>query len=794
MTSFFLDFKHGLRILLRSPGFTLMAVVTLGLGVGAATAIFSVVDGVLLKPLPYRAPDRLVYLFETNKQSDEFSTSEATFLDMRAQSQSLADVAAVRYDTRNVDSDGDPEQLAIGAVSANFFALLGVAPALGGGFERDDDAAGHPSARIVLTDGLWRARFAADANVVGLTIRLDGQSYVVVGVMPPRFDFPDHMRAYVPLGANPANSRSQHVLSAVGRLKPDVTLAQARADMSALALRLGQQYPESNRNWGMRVVGFADYLVGPAVARTIWVLWAAVMLLLAMACVNVANLLMAKATTRQHEITVRVALGASRRQILSQLLAESLPLSLAGGGLGVLLASLGVDLLRRLGGENVPRLDEVAVDGRVLAFAAVTAAASALVFGLLPMLQISASELRPAVAGGRATAGRAGRRTIDALVATQMALALVLLVGAGLMMKSFLALTRVDPGFRSDHVLEVGVALSPTAYKPEQMIQIYHAVDRELATLPGVDAVGGVSIAPESDGNTYTRFLVSDRPQRDDEFLMANWRSPTAGYFRAMGIPLVRGRLVTDADYTLDSRVALVNVTAARRFWPDADPIGKMVTPYARKELHYTVVGVVGDLRDVALATPPDATVYLSGRNWPTMTFMVHSAGDPMTLAAAARARVHAVNPNIPVKLASLEETLSTSIAQPRFAGTMLAIFSWVALTLAVMGIFSVISFSVAQQTREIGIRMALGARRGDVLWMVLGRGVVLAAIGIAAGLTGALACTRVLASLLFGVRATDPAVFAAVTALLALVALAASWLAARRATAVDPMVALRAE
>src|SRR6185312_8633217 len=395
---------------------------------------------------------------------------------------------------------------------------------------------------------------------------------------------------------------------------------------------------------------------GPTVARTVWVLWAAVMLLLAMACVNVANLIMARATTRQHEITVRVALGASRRRILSQLLAESLPLSLAGGALGVLFASLGVDLLRRLGTENVPRLDEIAIDGRVLAFAGITAVASALVFGLLPLLQLSSSELRPAIgSGARHTQGRAG--------------------------------------FRSDHVLEVGVALSPAAYKPPQMIQLYHAIDQELGALPGVDAVGAMSIAPESDGNTYTRFLVSDRPQRDDEFLMANWRSPTAGVFRALGIPLLRGRMLTDADYSLDSRAALVNATAAKRFWPDADPIGKTITPYARKDLHYTVVGVVGDVRDVALATPPDAAVYLSGRNWQSMTFMLHTAGDPMALAAAARERVHEVNPNIPVTLTTLDATLSTSIAQPRFAGTMLAIFSWVALTLAMMGIFSVISF-----------------------------------------------------------------------------------------------------
>jgi len=362
------------------------------------------------------------------------------------------------------------------------------------------------------------------------------------------------------------------------------------------------------------------------------------------------------------------------------------------------------------------------------------------------------------------------------------------------MMKSFFALTRVDPGFRTDHILEVGVSLSPTAYTPAQMIQIYHAIDQQLAALPGVDAAGGISIAPESDGNTYTRFLVSDRPQREDEFLMANWRSPTAGVFRALAIPLIRGRLITDADYRLDSRVALVNQTAARRFWPDADPIGKMVTPYARKELHYTVVGVVGDVRDVALNTAPDAAVYLSGRNWASMTFMVHAAGDPMTLAGAVRERVRGVNPNIPVTLATLDQTLSKSIAQPRFAGTMLAIFSWVALTLAMMGIFSVISFSVAQQTREIGIRMALGAQRGDILMMVLRRGFLLTVIGIAIGLGGALACTRVLTSLLYTVGATDPVVFAGVTLLIAFVALAASYIAARRATAVDPMISLRAD
>jgi putative ABC transport system permease protein len=796
MATFWLDLKHGLRMLARAPGFAIMAIVTLGLGVAAATAIFTVVNGVLLQPLPFQQPDRLVQMFETNQRTDQFSTSEPTFLDMRTQTKAFADVAAFRYDNRNLESDGDPQQLSVAATSTNLFALLGVAPALGSGFLPDDDVPAHPAPHIVLTDGLWRSRFGARRDIIGHTIRLDDQVYTVVGVMPPRFDYPGGgVVAWTPLGADPASRRADHRLTPIARLKPGVTMAQTRDDLNALAQRLGQLYPDSNRNWGMRAIPLLESIVGPPVARTVWILWAAVMLLLAMACVNVANLLMAKATTRQHEVTVRAALGASRARIARQLVTESLPLSLAGGLLGVALAWVGVAVLRRLGTENVPRLDEIAIDGRVLAFAAATAVGSAIVFGMAPMLQLSSSELRAAIgSGGRTTAGRARRRAIGGLVALQMALALVLLVGAGLMMKSFIALGRVDPGFRTDHMLAVRVALSPTQYKPEQMVALYRRLDAELQTLPGVDAAGGISIAPELDGNAYTRFLVSGRVQDDNEFLMANWRSPTPGVFRALGIPLLRGRMETDADYDPNQRVALVNATAAKRFWPDRDPIGQIVTPYARKELHYTVVGVVGDVRDVSLDTPPDAAVYLCGRSWPAMTFLAHTHGDPMALAAAVRERVHTVGPSIPFTLTTLEKGLATSIAQQRFAGTVLAIFSWVALTLAMMGIFSVISFSVAQQTREIGIRMALGAQRRDVLFMVLRRGLVLAGAGIVVGVAGALACTRVLSSLLFAVRPTDPGVFAAVTLLLGLVAIGASWLAARRALRVDPMVALRYE
>jgi putative ABC transport system permease protein len=789
--SLLLDLKQALRMLRRSPGLALMAIVTLALGVAAATAIFSVVNGVVLRPLPFSQPERLVQIFETNQRTDAFTTSEPTFLDMRAQTSAFAEVAAYRFDSRNLQSDGDPEQLSVVAVSANLFALLGVQPALGSGFVADDDRAAHPAPSLVLTDAYWRSRFGGRRDVIGHVVRLDEQSYTIVGVTPPRFDFPGGIVAYTPLGADPAAPRANHLLTPIARLKPGMTLAQARADLSSLAQRLGEQYPASNRNWGMRVVSLHEAVVGPAVARTVWILWAAVMLLLAMACANVANLLMARATTRQQEITVRAALGASRAMVARQLLVESLPLALSGGGLGVALAWLGVALVRRLA-VNVPRVDEIAIDGRVLAFAAVVSIASALVFGAAPLVQLS-TELRAGMgAGGRISGGRGRRRTIEALVALQIAVALVLLVGAGLMMRSFVALSHVDPGFRVENVLAVRVALSPTQYKPPEMVALYRRIDGELQTLPGVDAAGGISVAPELDGNTYTRFLVSDRPERDDEFLMASWRSPTPGYFRALGIALLRGRLETSADFDPDARVALVSRTAAERFWPDRDPIGQIVTPYARRELHYTVVGVVSDVRDVTLDAPPEPAIYLCGRSWPAMTFLLHTTVPPLSLAKAVRERMRAVSPNVPFTLTTLTEALAASIGQQRFAGAMLAIFSTVALTLALIGVFGVISFSVAQRTREIGIRQALGAQPADLLRLFLARGIALAGVGIVAGLLSAIACTRVLRSLLYAVGALDPIVFVSLTALLAVTALAASWLAARRVVRVDPMVALR--
>ena len=527
--------------------------------------------------------------------------------------------------------------------------------------------------------------------------------------------------------------------------------------------------------------------------RTVWILWAAVMLLLAMACVNVANLLMAKATTRQHEVTVRVALGASRARILRQLLTESLPLSLAGGALGVLLAWLGVELLRRLGTDYVPRIDEIAIDWHVLVFAALAAAGSAVVFGLAPLVQLSSSELRPAIgSGGRTTSGRTRRRTIEGLVALQMAMALVLLVGAGLMMKSFFALTRVNPGFRTSHILEVGVALSPTQYKADQMIQVYKTIDRELSSLPGVDAVGAISIAPESGNDTYTRFVASDWPLNEDEFLMAHWRSPTPGYFRALAIPLVRGRLMEEADFSLDRRNAIVNQTAAKRWWPDADPIGKTVTPSARKDLHYTVVGVVGDVLDVTLNAEPDAMVYLLGRNWPAMTFLVHTAGEPTALAGAARERLRQVNPNIPDDARHARphagDVGGAAALRQHDAGDLLVggvdagDDGHLQRHLVLGGAADARNRHPHGARRAAARRLAHGARARRRADGDRNRGRARRRVRLHARARQP-ALQR---------RAIDAGVYAAVTLLLALVALGATYLAARKATRVEPSVALR--
>jgi predicted permease len=790
-----LDLKHALRMLRKTPGLSLLAITTLALGIGAATALFSVLSGVVLNPLPFREPDRLLRIFETNPQTDSFTTSEANFLDMRAQTRTLFDIAAVRSDARNLTSDGEPQTLSLGAVSANLFDLLGVPPALGTGFAAEDDTPGNPARRIVLGHALWRSRWGGDPGVVGRAISLDGQLYTVAGVMPPGFDYPGGIQAYVPLGASKSSLRAQHLLVAVGRLAPGIRLAQARSDMNGIATEFARLYPASNRNWGIRLLPLRDDIIGPPVARTMWVLFGAVMLVLVMACANIANLLMAKATTRTHEVTLRLALGATRWRIVRQLLTESALLALAGAALGVGLASIGVSLLRGVSFDQIPRLDQIGIDGRVLAFTAAVAFASAIAFGLAPALQGLSPQLHATLGSGPRTAGNKKRhRLIGILVSAEIALAMVLLVGAGLMMKTVVALTHVNPGFRVDHMLQAAIALPPTAYKGEQMIQLYRELDRELASLPGVDGAGGISVAPELDGNTYTRFLASGRPQRDDEFLMANWRTTTPNFFSAMAIPLLQGRLITDGEFNPDARVALVNRTAAERWWPGDNPLGKIVTPYARQELHYTVVGVVGDVRDVALNTPPDAAVYFAGRPWPAMTYFIHTTGEPGALAAAVRARVRSVSPNLPVTITTLRQTLSNSIVQPRLSGALLAIFSWVALALALTGIFGVISFSVAQQTREIGIRMALGAQPADVLRVFLRRGFLLAGIGVSVGLAGALASMRLLQSLLFGVAPTDPWILGGVALLLGAVAVLASYLAARKAVRVEPLVALRTE
>jgi putative ABC transport system permease protein len=792
------DLKYGFRLLVKSPGFTAMAVIALALGIGANTAIFSVVNAVLLRPLPFKEPDRLVRMWETNPQSSTFSTSDPNFLDFRSQNQVFEEMGAWRYQAMNLIERDEPQQILATAVSASVFPMLGVTPALGRTFNSDEDRVGGNNRVIVLGDGLWRRSFGADAQVLGKNITLDSQTYTVIGVMPRDFDFPQAVQAWVPLAANASSNRANHMLGAAGRMKPGITLEQARTEMQSIATRLSKQYPESNGGWGARLASFSEWLIGPAFERTVWVLLAAVALVLLIACANVANLLLAKATTRQKEIAIRAALGASRVRLARQLLTESALLALLGGSAGLLLSVWGIEVVRSMGRGNVPRLNEVSVDPRVIAFACAAALLSAGIFGLAPALHMWKSDVHRNLGDGtRSSASGTRGRARSALVVGEIALAMVLLISAGLMMKSFVSLLQLNPGFRADHVLMANVALPASRYKPPQRAAFFRQLMEHLAAVPGVQQVGAINIGPLSGGSTATQVTIPGRtPASRDEFLSANWRTVTPGYFAAMGVPLQRGRLLNDDDAG-DGRppTLIINQTMARRWWPNEDPVGKTVLPEGNKT-PYTIVGVVGDVRDVSLNTEPAPTMYFSyGGGWPSMTILVHSTADPSAVANAMREQVHSLDRTLPLTaVGSLQEAISASVAQPRFSTVLLGTFSALALLLAVVGIYGVVSYSVTQRTFEIGIRMALGAQQSDVLKLVLGHGLALVGIGVAVGLIAALASTRILKTLLFGVSATDPLVFTAIVALLAGVALLASYIPARRATRVDPMVALRYE
>ncbi|HEX5707633.1 MAG TPA: ABC transporter permease [Pyrinomonadaceae bacterium] len=811
------DLRYALRGLWKSPSFALVSVIVLALGIGANTAIFSVVNAVVLRPLPYKDPETLVAVWETMPGNDERSVAPGNFADWRIESRAFEQLAAYSSAALNLTSDGDPERLSGAAVTPNFFDTLGVAPALGRALTPEDGA--REEAVVVLGHGLWQRRFGADARAVGRTLTLDGKPYEVVGVMPQGFAFPERAELWVAgqrgsavppsLSAqfpesDLAASRDIHIYSAVGRLRAGVTSDEARAELSAVMGRLADEHPDTNEGLGANVVPLHRQLVGD-VRATLYILLGAVALVLLIACTNVANLLLARATRRERELAIRIALGAGRARLVRQMLTESLLLSLAGGALGLLVALWGIDLFVSLSPGDIPRLGEVGLDARLLGFTLVVSLATGVGFGLLPALQ--ATRLDPQIAlregGAKATEGRRRRRARNLLVVSEIALAQLLLVGAGLLMLSFLRLQAVNPGFDAENVLTARVALPPAKYgDTAKKVAFYDAVLERLRALPGVRSAGLVMNLPLGGSRMNRGFVVEGRPEaRADENVTVDYQVVSRDYFETMRIPVRSGRGFTDADTPESPRAALVSESMARKYFPGEDPVGKRIAfgDAKRAESWRTIVGVVGDVRHASMDAQPFPGAYtLYGQDkesWSRVAFVVRTEADPKGLAAAVRREILAVDPQQPVSnIQTMEETLSASIKRPRFVTALLGVLASVALALAVVGIYGLMSYTVTERTHEIGVRMALGAQTRDVLRLIVGEGLWLTVAGVGCGLVGALILTRLMSKLLYGVSATDAATFAAVSLVLATVALVACFIPARRATKVDPMVALRYE
>ncbi|HEX8457751.1 MAG TPA: ABC transporter permease [Pyrinomonadaceae bacterium] len=816
------DLRYGFRMLWKSPAFTLVAVLALALGIGANTAIFSVVNTVLLRPLPFERPEQLVLVWETHPFGrqlgyEHLPGSTANFNDWRQQADLFEGMAALNGWNVVLTGGDEPQRLTGVKASANLFSLLRVQPMLGRALLPEDERPGA-SHVVVLSHGLWQRRFGADPSVVGKTLTLDGESYNVVGIMPASATFPQDMGMpaffdfsvktdlWTPyaLSDEETRNRGSHHIAVVARMKEGVRLEQAQSQLTNLMRRLEEQYPDDNKDWGAAVLPLHEQVVGKS-RRAILILLGAVGFVLLIACANVANLLLARATARRKEIAIRSALGATRGRVVRQLLTESVLLALGGGALGVWLAIWGVDLLVALSPGNLPRPAEIGIDGRVLAYTFLVSLATGVLFGLIPALQISRPDFNESLKeGGRGASGSPRRlRARSLLVVSEVALALVLLISAGLLLKSFISLQKVRPGFAPEGVLTAEIGLPEQKYKDDKSIaDFYRQVIARVRQLPGVEAVGAVSQLPLSGAEEIDGFTIEGRAEEQAAGLTqsADFRIIAPDYFRSMGIPLMRGRPFDERDRADAPGVMIIDEAFARRFFPGEDPIGKRIDEQGshKRKSFMTVVGVVGGVKHSSLSADARPTMYLSYEQsgWENMTLTVRtSTGDASNLAAAVRREVWAVDKDQPVtKISTMEETFTAAVAPQRFNMLLLGLFAAVAMILATVGIYGVIAYTVSQRSREMGIRIALGATRRDILKLVVGQAMLMACVGVGLGLLGALALTRLMAGLLYGVSATDPSIFISLSLLLAAVALLASYIPARRATRVDPIVALHYE
>ena len=808
------DIRYGIRMLLKSPSVSIVATIALALGIGANTAIFSVVNAVLLKPLPFPDSNSLMSVFETDQQLGQIrgSYSYPNFFDLRSQNNSFERIACFHDADFILTGRGDPARLQGAVVSADLFPLLGVAPIAGRQFIVDEDKPGGTGRVAILSQQLFQSRFNGDNSIVNQQITLDGESFTVVGVMPKSFEFPiqnDPVDIWTTIagdasGKSPiTNQRGAHFLRLIGRLKPGVSQQQAQAEVNTIASRLQQQYPDTNTHKGILVESALKALVGD-VRPTLLILLGAVACVLLIACANVANLLLARAMTRHKEMAIRAALGASRLRVVRQLLTESILLSIAGGSVGLLLAVWWSDLLVALGKDDIPRAVHVGLDWWVLGFTAAVSMLTGLIFGIVPALHSSRTILTESLKEGGRGSGEGARRnrTRGFLVVSELSIAVVLLVGAGLLIQSLWRLQKVDSGLRTENVLTFTLGLPESRYKTEQQARFFRDLNEKLKNIPGVESASSVLPLPLSGDRFGISFQIDGRPVAPKDEPSADFFVAETNYFRTMGIPVIKGREFNDHDVHGSAPVVIITEEFARQYFPNEDPVGKRIKPGIstfddEKSSMREIVGVAGNVRNRSLNTAPKPAYYVPQSQVPfnEMVVVLKTTADPHSLVSAVNKEVSTLDKDLPLfGVKTMDEYVSASIAAPKFNTTLLSIFAAVALVLTIVGLYGVMSYSVAQRTNEIGIRLALGAQTGDVLKLVLKQGLLLVVIGLIIGLVGAFVLTKVMASLLFGVTTRDPLTFTAVAVLLPLVGLFACYIPALRAARVDPMDALRCE
>ena len=794
------DMRYALRQLRKSPGFTLVAVLTLALGIGANTAIFSVVEGVLLRPLPYRDSDQLARIWSTSNRTSSDVSSYPDFKDWADQNHSFQQMAAYRGQSFNLSGGDHPERIRGLMITSKFFELLDVKPMLGRSFSRDEHELGRNHV-VLLSSALWQSHFGGDPGVLGRSVKLDDGSYTVIGVLPSSFDFPpDETKGGVVLPLPPDMRRSHGFLYVFGRLKPDTTLLSAQADLDTVARRLAGQYKE-DKGQGVSVQTLQASFVSDY-RPALMILLGAVGLVLLITCANVANLFLGRASSRQREVAVRASLGAGRLRLMRQFLTESLLIGLAGGTVGLAFANWGVSMLVRLLTQSfsIHGTEAIATNLQVLTFAAVISIMTGLISGLLPALFASKVNLSEGLKEGSRSvgSGRAHKRFRGALVVSEVALALVLLSCAGLLIRSLMLLTRVDSGVRTENVMAIDLSLTSAKYShTATRAALFSEILQRVGQLPGVESAAVAADVPLTQNEDSLGFSIEGVPDPPDRKLSVRFNIVGPGYFTTLGIPLTQGRDFADTDSDGTPMVIVVNQAMARRFWPNQSPIGRRIT--TDNKTWYSIVGIAGDVRQMGLRADSEPEVYVSYLQdpfqWPYLSLLVRASSNPVKLFPSIEQAVWSVDKDQPLSNPiTLDQARSHSIAQPRIAALLLGLFAGAALLLAAVGLYGVVSYWVVERTHEIGVRMALGARSFDVFVHVVGRGLLLALLGTAFGLAGSLAVTRVLSSFLFSVRSTDPLTFAAVALLLMCVALIASYFPARRAAKVDPMVALRYE